>query len=99
MQLSSSFTRSRDLPLKPRDQLYPSLLGTAGQVTGEKGHVTSLTSWRDACEISARSFGLPTIYERPIHSSHIISVCNCEMRFPVSISGLFLINLEIIHKH
>ena len=28
--------------------------------------MTSLTSWRAACDISARSFGLPTIYERPI---------------------------------
>ena len=39
---------------------------SAGHVTGEEGHVTSLTSWRAACDISARSFGLPTIYERPI---------------------------------
>ena len=28
--------------------------------------MTSLTSWRAACDISTRSFGLPTIYERPI---------------------------------
>ena len=57
---------SRDLPPQSRDQLHPSLLGTAGHVTGEEGHVTSLTSWRAACDISAQSFGLPTIYERPI---------------------------------
>ena len=35
-------------------------------MTGEEGHVTSLTSWRAACDISARSFGVPTIYERPM---------------------------------
>ena len=39
---------------------------SVGHVTGEEGHVTSLTSWRAACDISARSFGLPTNYERPI---------------------------------
>ena len=66
MQLSSSLTRSRDLSPQSRDQLYPISVGTAGHVTGQEGHVTSLTSWRDACDISARSFGLPTIYERPI---------------------------------
>ena len=37
-------------------------------MTGEEGHVTSLTSWRAACDISARSFGLPTKYERPIRA-------------------------------
>ena len=47
------------------------LLGAAGHVTGEEGHVTSLTSWRAACDISARSFGLPTNYERPIVSIKI----------------------------
>ena len=66
MQLSSSLMRSRDLPPQSRDQLYPISWGAAGHVTGEEGHVTSLTSWRAACDISARSFGLPTIYERPI---------------------------------
>ena len=66
MQLFSSLMRSRDLPPQSRDQLYPINWGAAGHVTGEEGHVTSLTSWRAACDISARSFGLPTIYERPI---------------------------------
>ena len=33
--------------------------------------MTSLTSWRAACDISARSFGLPTNYERPIISPRI----------------------------
>ena len=40
----------------------------ADHVIGEGGHVTSLTSWRAACDISARSFGLPTNYEWPIYS-------------------------------
>ena len=66
MQLSSSSTKSRDLLSQSRDQLYPISWGTAGHVTGEEGHVTSLTSWGAACDISARSFGLPTNYERPI---------------------------------
>ena len=66
MQLSSSSTRSRDLPPQLRDRLHPSLLGTAGHVTGEEGHLTSLTRWRAACDISARSFGLLTNYEQPI---------------------------------
>ena len=32
--------------------------------------MTSLTSSRAACEISARSFGLPTNYERPILTNY-----------------------------
>ena len=53
------------------DQLYPISVGTAGHVTGEEGHVTSLTSWRAACDMSARSFGLPTDYERPVIRPHL----------------------------
>ena len=80
MQLSSSLTRSRDLSPQSRDQLYPISVGTAGHVTGQEGHVTSLTSWRDACDISARSFGLPTIYERPIMLLKLQSVYRVKAR-------------------
>ena len=56
--------------------IYPRLLGEAGHVNGEEGHVTSLTSWRAACDISARSFGLPTIYERPLV---LASLVHCQV--------------------
>ena len=36
--------------------------------------MTSLTSWRAACDISARSFGLPTIYERPIVMTNPVDI-------------------------
>ena len=45
-------------------------------MTGEEGHVTSLTSWRAACDISARSFGLPTNYERPIYNVLYHQLCH-----------------------
>ena len=55
--------------------------------------MTSLTSWRAACDISARSFGLPTIYERPIICI-MIYVYDLILSTPMSETGLLDVDIE-----